>query len=260
MIRFIRFSLISFALLFSNLVFAKETITIASDMWCPYNCDPKSDNPGFLIEIAKSIFEKQNIAIEYRLMSWSDSLEALENGEIHAIVGASKTDDRDFVYPENYQALEVVNCYIKKDMDWYYAGINSISGKKLGLILNYKYPYEISTYIDEVFPIHPENFLFSTGENAVAANINNLKNSATEIYLENSNVMDAYLAKNPDVELKEAGSVNSAPTEIYIAFSPKIKKSHIYAALLSDGMAELRNSGKLSELYKKYGIYTGFTK
>jgi polar amino acid transport system substrate-binding protein len=260
MMKFTRITLILIAALFSNLVFAKERIVIASDMWCPYNCDPKSANQGFLIEIARNIFEKQNISVEYRLMPWSDALEALENGEIHAIAGASKTDDRDFIYPENYQALEVVNCYIRKDMDWYYAGINSISGKILGLTLNYKYPYEVSLYIDETFPIHPENFLFSTGENAVAANINNLKNGKAEIYLENANVMDAYLSHNPDVEIKEAGSVNSVPTEIYIAFSPKIKKSHIYAKILSDGMMELRNSGHLSGLYKKYGVYTGFAK
>jgi polar amino acid transport system substrate-binding protein len=260
MIKFVKYNLLVLILFFSNVVFAKETIIMASDMWCPYNCDPKSTEPGFLIEIAQNIFAKENISIEYRLMAWSDALEALDKGEIHAVAGASKTDDRDFVYPDNYQALEVVNCYVRNDMDWYYAGINSIANKKLGLILNYKYPYEVSLYIDKTYPIHPENFLFSTGDNAVAANINNLKNGKTEIYLENSNVMDAYLSKSPDIEIKEAGSVNSIPTEIYIAFSPKIRKSYIYASILSEGMADLRNSGKLSELYRKYGIYNGLTR
>ena len=257
MIKFVKYNSLLILLLIAHIAFAKEKIIIASDMWCPYSCDPESTKQGFLIEIAQSIFEKSNISVEYRLMPWSEALEALEKGEIHAISGAAKTDDRDFIYPDNYQALEVVNCYIHKSMDWYYAGINSISSKKLGLILNYKYPYEISNYIDVTYPVNPENFLFSTGENAVAANINNLKNKKTEIYLENSNVMDAYLANNPDVEIKEAGSVNSEPTEIYVAFSPKIKKSYIYADILSNGMADLRNSGKLSELYRKYGIYTG---
>ena len=33
-----------------------ETINIVSDEWCPYNCEPGSDRPGFGIEIAMEAY------------------------------------------------------------------------------------------------------------------------------------------------------------------------------------------------------------
>ena len=40
----------------------------------------------------------------------------------------------------------------------------------------------------------------------------------------------------------------------YIAFSPNLSKSLEYSKILSDGMEEIRLSGKLDSLMRKYGI------
>ncbi|MEQ1790535.1 MAG: hypothetical protein ABL857_08835, partial [Rickettsiales bacterium] len=35
----------------------QTTINIVADEWCPFNCDPESDKPGYVIELAKEIFK-----------------------------------------------------------------------------------------------------------------------------------------------------------------------------------------------------------
>jgi len=30
-----------------------DTITIRADVWCPYNCEPDSEKPGYMIEIVQ---------------------------------------------------------------------------------------------------------------------------------------------------------------------------------------------------------------
>ena len=82
---FTRYFIVILLLSCAQFAFAKEKIILAADMWCPYNCEPDSKNPGFLIEMAKIIFEEHDIEIEYRLMPWSKALDAVKNGSIHAI-------------------------------------------------------------------------------------------------------------------------------------------------------------------------------
>ena len=245
---------------YTQCVFAKEKIILAADVWCPYNCEPDSKNPGFLIEMAQIIFEEHDIEIEYRLMPWSKALDAVKNGSIHAVVGASKASDRNFIYPDHYQALDVINCYVREEVNWNYSGNASLSGKKLGLILNYKYPYEVSEYIDNLYLETPDKIFFATGNNAVKQNVDSLRDGIIDVYLENANVMDSFISYFKIPDIKKAGSVNVNPTKVYIAFSPEIRKSYIYASMLSRGMVKIRNSGQLADLYKKYGIYTGLEK
>ena len=47
----------AFALLVTNAGNAL-TITLRADEWSPFNGDPASDRPGYLIEIANRIFSK----------------------------------------------------------------------------------------------------------------------------------------------------------------------------------------------------------
>lgn len=42
-----------------------ETITIVADPWCPYNCEPGSDEPGFMVEIARRVFAEAGIEVRY---------------------------------------------------------------------------------------------------------------------------------------------------------------------------------------------------
>lgn len=42
-----------------------DVITLVADEWCPYNCTPDTDHPGFMIEIAQYAFEHAGHTIVY---------------------------------------------------------------------------------------------------------------------------------------------------------------------------------------------------
>jgi polar amino acid transport system substrate-binding protein len=52
-----------------------QTISIRADYWYPMNGDPNSDKPGYMIDLAKAIFEPQGIAVDYQLMPWSRAIQ-----------------------------------------------------------------------------------------------------------------------------------------------------------------------------------------
>ena len=75
------------ATLYSTTTNADE-ITLAADLWCPYNCQPKEENPGFLIEIAKYSLEKQGHTVKYHLVPWQRAIRMVRKGQYHGLVGS----------------------------------------------------------------------------------------------------------------------------------------------------------------------------
>jgi polar amino acid transport system substrate-binding protein len=57
------------------MVAGAETINIVSDEWCPYNCVPGSDRPGFGIEIAMEAYAPHDIQVNYTTQDWDAAVE-----------------------------------------------------------------------------------------------------------------------------------------------------------------------------------------
>ncbi len=239
---------------FSMPSLSKEKIILAADKWCPYNCEPGSSMPGYMVEMASTIFAKYNIEIEYVLKPWDKAIEAVRQGEVHGIIGASFDETSDLVYPTVPQAYGIIAAFTLENSSWKYENASSIKGLRIGLILGYKYPDDIANYIFITLPKAPELFVFEGGADAVPEHVNNLINKKTDVYLENQYVMAKYINAESSPKIRNAGQVGTELDRLYIAFSPKLKKSYTYAKMLSEGMEDLRNSGKLAELYKKYGL------
>jgi polar amino acid transport system substrate-binding protein len=235
-------------------ILSKEKIVIAGDKWCPYNCEPGSNMPGYMVEMAQAIFAKHNIEVEYVLRSWDKAIEEVNQGKIHGVIGASFDENSELVYPTVPQVYGINSAFTLEDSKWKYDGIKSLKDLKIGLILGYKYPEDIGNFIFNNLPKTPESFIFEGGENAVREQIENLLNKKIDVYFENEYVMAHEMKLENGPRLRNAGQIGNELDKLYIAFSPKLKKSYSYAKILSDGMEEFRNSGKLAELYKKYGL------
>jgi ABC-type nitrate/sulfonate/bicarbonate transport system substrate-binding protein len=61
---------------------AAEVVTMAADVWCPYNCRPDTEHPGFAIEMARAILEPQGRKVEYIVIPWARTLEEVRAGKI----------------------------------------------------------------------------------------------------------------------------------------------------------------------------------
>ena len=44
---------------------AQEVGTLRADSWYPYNGDPKAENPGYMVEVARLAFAKAGYQLDY---------------------------------------------------------------------------------------------------------------------------------------------------------------------------------------------------
>ena len=100
---------------FTSVAFASDVITLRADIWEPYNSDPGSAKPGFMIDVAKAIFSKAGYTVDYQCKGWTwdRSIEEARQGRIDAIVGASEDDAPDFIFPDFFRSLSSQPSYLQ---------------------------------------------------------------------------------------------------------------------------------------------------
>lgn len=232
-----------------------ETITIVADSWCPYNCDPSAERPGFMIEIAKKAFEKHGIAIEYKILPWARAIEETRKGNYTAIVGASLHDAPEFIFPNISQGWMQNRFYVKKGAPWRYTGLNSLSSVSIGIIAGYSYSEDIDSYL-KANRNNMKYVQIVSGDNALEMNLGKLIAGRVGAIIEDTHVVRYHLSSHPEVkDIEEAGVIkNSAQSNLFIAFSPKNPRSQKYAEILGQEMRSIRSSGELQRILARYMI------
>lgn len=233
-----------------------ETIKVLADAWCPYTCDPKSDRPGLMIEIATQAFAKHGITVKYDLHPWERAIEVTRRGEYHAIVGAAKTDAPDFIYPRVPQGWVRNAFYVKKGSPWRFTGMDSLEKISLGATIGYSYTEEMDAYIAR----HKNNMRQVqelAGDDVLDTHMKKLLMGRLGAVIESEYVMRYYLQqKNLMDKIDGAGSLPSdTSTEaIYLAFAPKHPDSKRYADILAKETEALRASGALKKILDAYNV------
>lgn len=228
------------------------SITIVADEWCPYNCEPGSDKPGFMIEIAQQVLGPAGHTIDYKNLPWSRAIEETRKGKFSAIVGAARDDAEDFVFPGSALASSATVFAVRKGDPWRYTGIPSLAGVSVGTIQDYSYSEEFDAYV-EANGKDSAKIQAATGEDALSINMKKLDAKRIGAFVEDGAVL-AY-------ELDAAGKPgaydiagNLGEIDLFIAFSPAIPESKEYARLLGEGVDKLRASGELAKILAKYGV------
>lgn len=247
-------TLLSFCfLLLLALSAGAETITVRADTWPPFNGNPKDVKSGYMIEVLREIYGPLGHKIDYQLMSWDDSLASVRKGQFNAVVGASRDDAPDFVFPRNTFGVSKNTFFVLGKSKWSYAGIASLPKVKLGVIEDYAYSDELDAYIKANKA--SGKVQVSRGEEALALLINKLQAGKVDVIVEDASVMLFALMKLgiPLGEIRAVGSPNDSQ-DLYVAFSPTTPASKEYAQQFDEGIRKLRASGKLQQILSRYNL------
>ncbi|MBF0120992.1 MAG: transporter substrate-binding domain-containing protein [Desulfobacterales bacterium] len=241
-----------FFLLFVFPLYA-DTIIIASDNWCPISCEPNSDQEGFMVDIAKIVFKKEGHKVEYKNIPWNRTLEMARKGIINGVIGVYIEDCPDFIFPKNELAMIGFNIFVQKGNSWTYNGISSLEEINLAIIADYSYGNEVDSYIKKN-KNKSSRLQIMYGDAPFKQNIMKLLMGRVDALIETDAVF-WYTANKLKVtnQLKTAGVVTK-PKESYIAFSPALPTSKVYAEILSNEIIKLRKSGELEKILIKYGL------
>ena len=126
-----------------------ETLNITGAVWCPYNCYPAKARPGIMLEIIRSALGKQGYTVTYTELPWSRGVRETGAGKYDALIGAAKVDAPHFIYPNESIAI-ARNCFfVRKETEWRYNGIPSLSQAYLGVGQDESVNEDIDAYIDK---------------------------------------------------------------------------------------------------------------
>ncbi|MBW4934642.1 substrate-binding periplasmic protein [Marinobacter sp. F4206] len=229
-----------------------RTITIAADPWCPHNCEAGSEREGYMVEIAREAFALARLNVTYVNMSWARALAQAEEGYVDAVVGAFISDAPGFVFPEEAIGQARTALFAHSDSHWSYRDIDSLKAYKLIAINGYSYSPELDEYIEDHREDRNRVWIIS-GPSPLDRAIELLGQDRTDVLPEDKRVMQWTLAHmdNPPA-LRMVGQLEQMPT--YIAFSPANPDSPEFAALLTEGVRKLRETGRFQEILSLYGL------
>jgi polar amino acid transport system substrate-binding protein len=228
-----------------------DTITLKADSWCPYTCEPSSDKPGYMIEVAKAILEPKGHKVVYQNAPWARVLSEIREGKEWGAPGASDSDNEGTVLGGNFGPFQ--NClFTSKGSGFKYEGIKSFAGKTLGVIKDYTYGEPFDAYI-KANRANAKLVSEATGDDVLQFNLKKLAAKRLDYLLDDGNVV-AMTAKlhGKDGEIESIHCENSQ--NLHIAFGEKNPKAKEWAKLLDEGVPSLRASGKLKEILSKYGV------
>lgn len=228
------------------------TISIVADEWCPYNCTPGSDKPGYMIEIAQKVLGEAGHTIDYRNMPWSRAIEEARRGKFDAIVGAAQGDAPDFVFPSAKLGVSANVLMVKAGNPWRYTDMASLATVSLGTIRDYSYGDELDAYIGE-HEKDPKRVQVASGDSALETNFKKLDAGRIDVLVEDRNVVEYHLAGSGQAaSFGVAGDLGE--DDLYIAFSPANPNAAEYARLIDEGVRKLRASGELAAILARYGL------
>jgi polar amino acid transport system substrate-binding protein len=229
-----------------------NTVTIRADEWYPINGVPDAKKPGYMIELAQVILAKHGHTVEYRSMPWERSLKEVRRGSFDCVVGAYKEDAPDFIFPDVAWGSIESSFYVKNETAWRYTGIDSVKKVVMGSIGGYAYSEELDKYIEQNKGKGKVQVI--NANNALEQNIKKLLKGRLDTVIESHLVMEAKLKSMGATDKVKSAGILVKAENMYIACSPAKSTSKEYAKLFSEGIKELRASGKLKEILDKYGL------
>lgn len=236
-------------LLFFSINCLGKTITIRADEWYPMNGDPESARPGYMIELARAIFEPHGYNVDYQLMPWKKALASVNGGFKDCVVGAVKDEAPALLYPKFHWGIDRNGLYVLKDDQWQFNGnIDSLRQRKVAVILGYFY----GSGLDEYFKNNVGQAVqYVDDKEPLNTNIRKLLKGRVDTIIETIPVMNARLK---DTGLKSKIRLTGAigdPSVLYIACHGKNKK---IIELIDQTMPKLRQSGHLKMILDRYDI------
>lgn len=229
------------------------TVTLVADQWCPYNCEPGSERPGYMVEIAQRALASAGHSVEYKTLPWARAVIETRRGDHDGIIAASRDGSaKDFVFPEQAAGSSINVFLVRRGEAWRYRGVESLAAVRIGVVLDYSYEQAFDQYL-AAHRNDSSRVQTEPGDGALLRNLRKLGSGKIGTLIENQAVLEYRLAQLGEREQFEFAGVLTERAS-YIAFSPAKASSAEYARLLSEGIGTLRRSGELERILAKYNL------
>ena len=230
-----------------------ETVTLVADEWPPFNGKPGAEKEGYMVDIAREIFEARGYTVEYKLVPWKRAILGTREGTYSGAIGASKTDAEGFIFPAEELARNFLAFYVKKGHPWRFRDYSSVKEITLGVIGGYDYRVWLNEYI-QANKDDQSKVQILTGDIPLARNLQKLLKDRIDAVVDTEAAIRSVAKELGILDQIEPAGYGQEPAYCYIAFSPNNPNSQKYADILSEGIIAMRESGSLQLILDKYGL------
>lgn len=229
------------------MVWAGQPLVLVSDPWCPVACAENDPRPGYVVEIAKAVFEPAGYVVQYQIVPFARAEAMTNQGEADGFIGVLKLAKRNtWTFPMTAQAYSRVCFYTRPAQTWHYRGAQSLQHLRVGTIRGYSYGAEI----DETLQQASKDEV--SGVDGFKRGIAKLMAQRVDALVEYELVAQ-YQQHRGSAALRNAGCSQTGDA-LFIAFSPHRRDAAQLAKLLDAGVLRLRKSGELKKILSSYGV------
>ncbi|MEG0371573.1 MAG: transporter substrate-binding domain-containing protein [Clostridium sp.] len=214
----------------------------------PYEfVDTNNVYKGFNVDIMRAAAAEVGYDIEFVPLKWSEAIRALENGEVDAIQGMNKIEDREkkFIFSESYAASEQVIFTLKDTV--YISNINDLKGKKVSIQTG-DIAIQILSGID--------NIDIRTFQNQDQA-LNELYNGKVDAFIGNKIVGLYYVQKEDKLDKVKITGTTIFKSEYSLATTSDKRE---IISLFNKGLKDIKDKGIYKQIDDRwFGVAVGYS-
>lgn len=232
-----------------------EVVRFTSIDYCPFTCNPLTEDgkEGIMTDVVRAAFEEAGFTLEIEIMPYVRAVRAVEEGKFDGIMVVGKYWAPELIYPELPTLTQRMMFMVKPEHPWRYRGYDSLSEVSVAVIKGFDYADDdINGYIKN--NRESENIVMLHGNNTTQRGLRLLTIDRVDTYIEGEHTALYHIDK---YDLKDefiVAGFSARPFEDFTGFSPRSARAKEYAELLNQKIIQLKRSGELDEMLKRYGI------
>lgn len=233
-----------------------ETIRFATIDYCPFTCDPSKEmgKEGFMTDVVREAFEEAGYTLVIDILPYARAVNSVQAGKHDGIIVVGRDYAPDLVYPDEPTVVQRVAFLVNSETSWRYTGVESLSRVTVAIVKGFHYvdPDLIAYLAKEqrnekrVHVIH--------GESTTRRGLLMLQAYRVNTFLEGEYSALYQLEKMGIRERITIAGYTTEAFEDYTGFSPLNPAADRHAEILSDKLTELKKSGRLDGILRRYGL------
>lgn len=231
-----------------------QSLTVAADAWCPYNCEPTSEQPGYMVELLRSALKPLGMQPDYKLLPWSRTLVDAEQGKLGAAIAVNQEEAKQYKLIIGKEPLGVVNgcLFVSADSKVRYTSVDDLDHlNRVGTVGGVAYMHGFGKWVQR--PQNKHKIVQLYGDDVTERRAQMLLMGRLDGIFETENVM-RYTLNRMQLQDKIISAGCQQDTLIYVGFSPYLPNAAVLAAQLDAETAGQRKNGQLRTLLEKYGL------
>lgn len=225
---------------------AAETLTVAADPWPPF-VNEDHEEGGVALAIIREALSRSGYDVELRIMPWARAEDGVRSGDYDILPGTWYTEERakELRYSEPYVTNEVK--FIKRADDGFeYSGMDSLTGKTVGIIRDYGYG---------------EKFYSAGNFNREAAgdlmtNIRKLVNGRVDLAIEDELVARFLINQEDPSLIKQIEFVDPpySANDLHLTSGRANPKSEAIVKAFNEGLAAMQEDGTFDAIMSENNL------